>query len=87
MSTQRPPAPQPTGGPSGGPGWQPAPPFDSSGHQSAGPGPRPSTGDPAIDAVLAELAGLDGRPLDQQLHIGDRAHRLLSGRLRDLGGA
>lgn len=46
----------------------------------------PETGDPTIDAVLAELASVREQPLEEHIAAGERAHRVLQGRLSDLGG-
>jgi DNA polymerase-3 subunit gamma/tau len=60
------------------------------------PGPRPAppgaptsdgpTGDPQIDAALAELEGAAPDDLDAQVEAGGRVHRTLQSRLSDLGG-
>lgn len=59
--------------------------------RSAEPGPTavtpPETGDPDLDAALAELAGLQDAPLGEHIEAGERVHRLLRGRLGDLDGA
>ncbi|MGN6751970.1 MAG: hypothetical protein ACTHJJ_05395 [Intrasporangium sp.] len=54
----------------------------SQGRQAA-----PATGDEDLDAVLAELEGLDDEPLDRHIEVGEAVHRALQGRLGDLGGA
>lgn len=46
----------------------------------------PHTGDVVIDAVVAELAEVRERPLDEHIAAGEKAHRVLQGRLSDLGG-
>lgn len=46
----------------------------------------PHTGDAVIDAVVAELAEVRERPLDEHIAAGEKAHRVLQGRLSDLGG-
>jgi hypothetical protein len=46
----------------------------------------PQTGDASIDAVVAELAQARERPLDEHVTAGEKAHRVLQGRLSDLGG-
>lgn len=51
-----------------------------------GRGDVPETGDPTIDAVLAELASVRDLPLEEHIAAGERAHRVLQGRLSDLGG-
>jgi hypothetical protein len=47
----------------------------------------PSTGDEDIDTVLAELAGIEQEPLGRHIEVGEAVHRVLQGRLGDLGGA
>ncbi|HET8595144.1 MAG TPA: hypothetical protein VFM07_07850 [Intrasporangium sp.] len=47
----------------------------------------PRTGDEDIDAVLAELADLEQQPLGRHIEVGEAVHRVLQGRLGDLGGA
>ncbi len=49
-------------------------------------GDVPATGDPSIDAVLAELADVRDQPLEAHIATGEKAHRVLQGRLNDLGG-
>jgi DNA polymerase-3 subunit gamma/tau len=59
------------------------------GPRPAPPGPRTSdgpTGDPQIDAALAELGGAAPDDLDAQVEAGARVHRTLQSRLSDLGG-
>lgn len=51
-----------------------------------GRGGVPETGDATIDAVLTELASVRDRPLEEHIAAGERAHRVLQGRLSDLGG-
>ncbi len=51
-----------------------------------GRGDVPETGDATIDAVLAELASVRDQPLEEHIAAGERAHRVLQGRLSDLGG-
>ena len=46
---------------------------------------RPVTGDDAVDAVLEELDAVTDEPLDRQIEVGERVHRVLQGRLTDLG--
>lgn len=60
------------------PGPRPAPP---GGATSDGP-----TGDPQIDAALAELEAAAPDDLDAQVEAGGRVHRTLQSRLSDLGG-
>jgi hypothetical protein len=45
----------------------------------------PGTGDRAVDEVLAELAGVDGEPLEVRLGVLERVHRTLQDRLADDG--
>jgi hypothetical protein len=51
---------------------------------SAADGPT-STGVPSVDAVLAEIDDLDGRPLEEHLATFERAHQALRSAL-DEGG-
>ena len=46
---------------------------------------RPLTGDPAVDDVLAQLDRVAGQPLDTQIEVSKQVHRVLQGRLADLG--
>lgn len=46
----------------------------------------PTTGDPTIDAVLAELAEARDQPLEAHIAAGEKAHRVLQARLSDLAG-
>lgn len=46
---------------------------------------RPLTGDDAVDEALGQLDQVDGEPLDTQIEVGERVHRVLQGRLADLG--
>lgn len=46
----------------------------------------PHTGDEALDAALAELAGVAARPLDVQVQTYVGVHRALQARLADLEG-
>jgi hypothetical protein len=68
---------------------------DTPDHQPAAAHPHPTpsggsevpkTGDAVIDAVVAELAEVRERPLDEHIAAGEKAHRVLQGRLSDLGG-
>jgi hypothetical protein len=53
---------------------------------STGPGvERQPTGDPAVDEVLGELDMSTDQSLDIQIEVGERVHRVLQGRLADLG--
>jgi hypothetical protein len=47
----------------------------------------PTTGDAAIDETLVELLQAQSGSLAERIDAGERAHRLLQGRLSDLGGA
>ena len=47
----------------------------------------PVTGDAAIDESMAELAEAQAGSSAERIEAGERAHRLLQGRLADLGGA
>lgn len=55
-------------------------------HEDADQVDVPETGDPTIDAVLSELAAARRLPLEEHIAAGERAHRVLQGRLSDLGG-
>ena len=46
---------------------------------------RARTGDRAVDEVLGQLDQLTDEPLDVQIEGGEQAHRVLQGRLADLG--
>jgi hypothetical protein len=46
----------------------------------------PCTGDDAVDAAMQRLAGISGRPLDDQLAEYDAVHRTLQDRLADVEG-
>jgi hypothetical protein len=46
----------------------------------------PQTGDAVIDAAVAELAEVRELPLGDHIAAGEKAHRVLQGRLSDLGG-
>ena len=50
------------------------------------PGP-PITGDAAIDESMVELAEAQTGSNAERIDAGERAHRMLQGRLADLGGA
>ena len=47
----------------------------------------PTTGDPVVDAAMVELAAAESGTLTERIDAGERAHRVLQGRLSDLGGA
>lgn len=49
------------------------------------PPPREPTGDDAVDEVLAQLDAVADQPLDSQIQMGERVHRVLQSRLADLG--
>jgi hypothetical protein len=46
---------------------------------------RQPTGDQAIDEVLAQLDAVADAPLEIQIEVGERVHRVLQDRLADLG--
>jgi hypothetical protein len=43
------------------------------------------TGDNAVDAVLREFDAATDKPLDIQIEVSERVHRVLQSRLADLG--
>ena len=45
----------------------------------------PLTGDDAVDQVLARFDAVAGESLDTQIDAGEQVHRVLLGRLADLG--
>ncbi|GAA2147318.1 hypothetical protein FHX52_1348 [Humibacillus xanthopallidus] len=47
----------------------------------------PTTGDAVVDAAMIELAAAEAGSLAERIDAGERAHRVLQGRLSDLGGA
>lgn len=47
----------------------------------------PATGDEVVDAAMIELAAAEAGSLAERIDAGERAHRVLQGRLSDLGGA
>jgi hypothetical protein len=47
----------------------------------------PATGDDDLDAALGELAQAQNRSFEERVDTGERVHRLLQGRLGDLGRA
>jgi len=47
--------------------------------------PREPTGDHAVDEVLEQLDTVTDAPLDIQIEVSQRVHRVLQGRLADLG--
>ena len=46
---------------------------------------RQPTGDEAVDHVLDQLDAVADEPLDSQIQVGEQVHRVLQGRLADLG--
>jgi hypothetical protein len=46
---------------------------------------RQPTGDDAVDDVLGQLDAVTDEPLDSQIQVGEQVHRVLQGRLADLG--
>ncbi|MEP7194682.1 MAG: hypothetical protein ABI903_17685 [Actinomycetota bacterium] len=46
---------------------------------------RQLTGDQAVDDVLGQLDQVADEPLDIQIEVSERVHRVLQGRLADLG--
>ena len=46
---------------------------------------RQPTGDDAVDEVLGRLDAAADEPLDTQIEVGAQVHRVLQGRLADLG--
>jgi hypothetical protein len=44
------------------------------------------TGDPQVDAALADLEAAAPHDLDAQIEAGQQVHRTLQSRLSDLGG-
>ena len=46
---------------------------------------RQLTGDDAVDEVLKQFDAVTDEPLDTQIEVGERVHRVLQGRLADLG--
>ena len=62
---------------------EPGEPFGEAAGASREPGePRPATGEPRVDAALARLDELDGRPVTEHRPIFEDVHR----RLRDVLG-
>jgi hypothetical protein len=62
---------------------EPGEPFHEPAEASQEPGePRPATGEPRVDAALAGLDELDGRPVAEHRPIFEDVHR----RLRDVLG-
>ncbi len=54
--------------------------------QQASPPAPPETGDAEVDAALKQLHALPGEDLDAHLRAGEYVHRVLQGRLSDVGG-
>ena len=54
--------------------------------QQASPPAPPETGDAEVDAALKQLHALPGEALDAHLRAGEYVHRVLQGRLSDVGG-
>ena len=46
---------------------------------------RRPTGDGAVDQVLGRFDAVADEPLDAQIDVGEQVHRVLLGRLADLG--
>ena len=46
---------------------------------------RQATGDDAVDNALDQLDAVADEPLDSQIQVGEQVHRILQGRLADLG--
>ena len=46
---------------------------------------RQPTGDDAVDQVLEKFDAVADEPLDSQIDAGEQVHRVLQGRLADLG--
>ena len=46
---------------------------------------RRPTGDDAVDDVLGQFDAVTDESLDTQIDVGERVHRVLQGRLADLG--
>ena len=47
----------------------------------------PTTGDAVVDAAMVEFAAAESGTLTERIDAAERAHRVLQGRLSDLGGA
>lgn len=59
---------------------------DGPGRSAPAPGStRQPTGDHAVDEVLGRLDVVIEEPLDTQIEVGEQVHRVLQGRLADLG--
>ena len=54
--------------------------------QQASPPAPPETGDAEVDAALKQLDALPGGDLDAHLRAAEYVHRVLQGRLSDVGG-
>ena len=62
---------------------------DAAHHESEGALETPEapvTGDAAIDEAMSELGRAQSGGFAERIDAGERAHRLLQGRLDDLGG-
>ena len=53
-------------------------------HPAPGAARRP-TGDDGVDEVLEQFDAVTDEPLDTQIEMGEQVHRVLQGRLADLG--
>ena len=62
--------------------WDPGEDADDAAPDPDGPGQRPATGEPRVDAALARLDELAGRPVTEHRAIFEDVHR----RLRDVLG-
>ncbi len=51
---------------------------------SEGPAGPPETGDQAVDAAVASLAGAVGQSLEERLGVLEQVHRTLQDRLADV---
>ena len=60
-------------------------PTPATGFVPAPAGSRATTGDDAVDDVLGQLDAVADEPLDSQIRAGEQVHRVLQGRLADLG--
>jgi hypothetical protein len=61
-------------------------PFEPSFDERAEP-EAPATGDPSIDDAMTDLAVAQSGSFEERIEAGERAHRLLQGRLGGLGEA
>lgn len=60
-------------------------PDTESGDAQASRPAREPTGDAAVDRALGELDALGDQPLDRHIEVGEQVHRILQGRLADIG--